>query len=307
MLTSNSVRGGQMKKRVLAAVFAAMCSGAIAQTASEILVVPPYPAATAWKKITDKADRNMLLREWIPADQTEDDIKDILTEQQFFNLNITPATFIKEMVSRVGSQCAGLRVNGPVEHIENGFAVAYAQLYCSRQKSADKDVDIFVKAIAGTRSFYDVQYEIRRPVDKNNTGGVIQFSGDQLEAAKAMLARQANANEYLTKQVKLCATVDASGACTPGTVTQLPKPAGSDPLGGTHRLADDVSADYGFTPGKTIAADVRQKFGKPITENRAPDGHSVLMFGAPEGNWRLLGCLFDPAGILIAIRLYRIE
>lgn len=297
-----------MNRMIVAAVFAAVAVCANAETTDETLLVPPYPAATPWKIITDKSNALMLMREWIPADQTEADIKDILTEQHLFKGRMTPVEFVKSMFQRVRMQCESLRANGPVERIDNGFTVAYAQLYCSHQKGTDKDVDIFLKAIAGTKAFYVVQYEIRRPADKNRVGGVIEFSGDQLEAVKAMLQRQGNANKYLSEQVKLCASIDAKGACAPGTATEQPKPAAA--LAASHdmrRLSDDASADYGFTAGKTTADEVRKKFGKPITENHNPDGRSVLMYDAPEGKGRMLGCLFDSAGILTAIRRYGTE
>jgi hypothetical protein len=291
-----------MNKIVFAAAVAITAVCANAETADETLLVPPYPAATPWKAITDKSNALMLMREWIPADQTEDDIKDILTEQHFFKGHATPAEFVKGMFRQVGSQCGNLRVNGPVEHVENGFAVAYAQLYCARQKGTDKDVDIFLKAIAGTKAFYVVQYEIRRPADKNRMGGIIEFSGDQLEAMKAMLARQANANKYLGEQVKLCAAIDAKGTCIAGLATAVTQPLAG--TGGLRRLAEDVSAQYGFTPGKTTIDEVKQKFGKPTIEDHNPDGRSGLFFIAPDGHGRELGCLFDPSGKLEAIRLY---
>jgi hypothetical protein len=294
-----------MNRMIVAALFAAVAVCANAETTDETLLVPPYPAATPWKNITDKSNALMLMREWIPADQTEADIKDILTEQHFVNGRMTTTGFIKTMFQQVGSQCGNVRTNGPVPRVDNGFPVAYAQIYCSGQKGTDKDVDIFVKVLAGTKGFYVVQYEIRRPADKNRVGGVIEFSGDQLEAVKAMMARQGNANKYLSEQVKLCAAIDAKGVCLPGTVTEPPKPVAAP--GGMRRLADDASADYGFTAGKSTADEVRKKFGKPITENHNPDGRFVLMFDAPEGKGRMLGCLFDSAGVLTAIRRYGTE
>lgn len=292
-----------MKTIMLAALFATF--GAMA-TADETLLVPPYSTTAPWKNITDMTNAQMLMREWIPADQNIDDIHDIITEQHLFR-PMVPAQFVKNMFQLVGSRCTNLRVNGPVQHVENGFAVAYAQIYCSRQKGTDKDVDIFVKAIAGTKAFYVVQYEIRRPADKNGIGGIVQFSGDQLEAMKALMARQAGANKFLGEQVKLCAAIDAAGTCQPGTATPPSAPAAAARPGDVRRLADDVSAQYGFVPGKTTADEVKKKFGKPAVENHNPDGRSVLMFDAPEGKGRMLGVLFDSAGILTAIRLYGTE
>jgi hypothetical protein len=296
-----------MKTILLAAAFAALGAIASAETPEETLLVPPYPAATPWKSVTDRTNPMWRMRQWIPADQSEDDVRDVLTEQQFFRRTMTPAEFVQGMFAQYAGQCTNLRVNGPVEHVENGFAVAYAQIYCSRQKGTDKDGDIFLKAIAGTKALYVVQYEIRRPADKNGVGGVVQFSGDQLEAMKALMARQAGANKFLSEQVKLCAAIDAAGTCQPGSATEPPQPATPANPGDVRRLADDVSAQYGFVLGKTTADEVKHKFGKPVVENHNPDGRFVLMFDAPEGKGRMLGALFDSAGNLTAIRLYGAE
>jgi hypothetical protein len=46
-----------------------------------MLEVPPYPSDTPWKEITDKKNERMEMVEWIPADQSEDTIRVILTKQ----------------------------------------------------------------------------------------------------------------------------------------------------------------------------------------------------------------------------------
>jgi hypothetical protein len=112
--------------------------------AAESFRVPPYPSDTPWKEITNKKNVQVELVEWIPNDQTENEIKDILTEQVFYAANgQEPSTFVSGILNRVGQACEGARVNGPKEQTENGYAVAYAQAYCTNQKGTSKDIDIF--------------------------------------------------------------------------------------------------------------------------------------------------------------------
>lgn len=175
-----------------------------AAQAEEHLVMAPYPASVPWKNITDKHNDVQTLKEWIPADQNEAAIKDILTEQIFRNLKgRDPSDFVSDFLRRVGGACAHVRVNGPKAGTENGHRVAYAQAYCSNQIGANMDVDIFAKAIAGHDGLYMVQREFRRPAQPGGVPGVAEFSKDQLGEMNARMKAQAAANDFLVKQVEL--------------------------------------------------------------------------------------------------------
>jgi hypothetical protein len=299
-------KGNSVKQIVPIAALAALCVCASAETPAENLIVPPFPAATPWKNITDKSDTHMLMREWIPADQSENDIKDILTEQAFYEAkDQTPGSFIKGMFQRIAGVCAGTKVNGPVEHVENGYPIAYAQIYCAKQKGTDKDVDIFLKAIAGKKAFYVVQYEIRKPADPKGEPGVTHFAN--LEEAKAMLERQKAANDFLTAQVKLCPLADGNGPCpapeaaaAPASPsTAAPKPASDDDPG-----PDDVSKSFGWTPGKTTADDIESKFGDPTMKRPGPDGHFTYLYQFKGGDLMVV-CLFNKSKVLIRTLAYQ--
>lgn len=298
-----------MKWIALVAALVALCSSAWAETQAEMLIVPPYPAATPWKNITDKSDSHMLMREWIPANQSVDDIADILTEQDFYDANRqTPAEFIKGLFIRIRNMCADLRVNGPVEHTENGYPIAYAQIYCAKQKDTTKDVDIFLKAIAGKKAFYVVQYEMRRPADPGGVAGVIQFGKDELEKAQAHLARQKAANEYLSSQVQLCPPADG-GACPASASTyqtgqaQTP-PAGQPGIANDNDPGpDDVSKNFEWTPGKTTSGDVESKFGEASVKKPGPNGHYTYLYQFKNGI--IVVCLFNKSGTLIRTLAYR--
>ncbi|HEX4294993.1 MAG TPA: hypothetical protein VHZ29_12735 [Rhizomicrobium sp.] len=199
-----------MEKIALTAAIVAAASFSSAASAGERLVVAPYPAATPWKNITDKHNAQQLLMEWIPADQSENDIKDILTEQAFYNQkNADPSVFVGDFLRRVGGACQSARVNGPKAASENGYRVAYAQAYCVNQTGAALDVDIFFKAIAGRDALYVVQREFHRPTEKGAVAGVRSASLDQIKAEVA-------ADKFLVSQVQLCPPASGKGACPAG-------------------------------------------------------------------------------------------
>lgn len=169
---------------------------------AETLVVPPYPAKLAWKNITDKGNERAKIVEWIPADQSENNIRDILTEQVFYTIkNGDPAAMVASIATGAQAACDYLRANGPKRGTENGYPVAYGQIYCSHQKGTAFDVDIFIKAIGGHDALYVVQREFHRPTQENGVAGVVVLQKGEDPAA--FLAAQVTADKYLVSAVKL--------------------------------------------------------------------------------------------------------
>src|ERR1700743_244500 len=152
-----------------ACMIAALCGSAAAET----LIVPPYPGA-AWKKITDRVDDRQTWIEWIPVDQSESDIRDILTEQIFpEQKDADPAAFARDWMARFEGRCAGLKIDGPILLLENGVRTASADVYCVGLKGENKDVDIVFKALAGQEALYVVQREFRRVALPGAVAGVL--------------------------------------------------------------------------------------------------------------------------------------
>ena len=144
--------------------------------ASETLAVAPYSSNPPWKNITSKTNDEQKLLEWIPADQNENAIKDILTEQVFYKLkNADLSAFIANVFKSSTQACDRVRVNGPTRQTENGYPVAYAQFYCAHQKGTTFDVDFFMKAISGHDALYVMQREFHRPMNPGDAPGVISF------------------------------------------------------------------------------------------------------------------------------------
>ena len=251
---------------------------------AETLVVPPYPSPTPWKKVTDHADAKLTWFEWIPAEQSENAIRDILAEQIFpTEKGADPSEFTRGWLKRMIDSCRDAKVNGPTAGAENGFSVAYAQVYCVDSKGTD--VDILFKAIAGRDALYVVQREFRRPTEPGEVAGMRNFGKDQGDAAKAALEAQNAANDYLVSKVKLCANAD-NGSCAPGT-------------------AKSEQADKWPVEGKTTASEVRDKLGRPMMENRSDPRHTgeyVLMFEGKDGT--MYGFLFDKNDVLEHLRVY---
>jgi hypothetical protein len=182
--------------------------------AAETLLVPSYPGNPPWKQVTSVSNDQGQLVEWIPSDQNIDDVRDILTRQVFFKLKgRSPATFLGEFLKRMGGACERARTNGPKEGNENGYAVAYAQAYCTNQKGVGKDADIFIKAIAGNDALYIVQREFRRPARPGATPGITTFTPDQMGEMQARVKAQSDANRFLVDKVRLCPASMDIGRC----------------------------------------------------------------------------------------------
>jgi hypothetical protein len=259
---------------------------ASAAAQAETLVVPPYPAAVPWKKITDKQSGGQVWIEWIPADQNENDVHDILTEQIFPAQKGTPAgDFVKSLFQRVGGACSGVSVNGPTVQTESGYDAAYGQAYCVGQKGADKDVDIFIKAIAGADALYVVQREFRRPATPGAVAGLQRFA--KKDDAETALAAQKIADTYLQSQVKLCAD-DTGGVCAPAAGAAPPQ--------------SDSSAMLGFTDGKSTAGDVRDKMGSPGQMIDGPNSTFEYMYFGQNG--AIVVFLFGKDRVLIRALAY---
>ncbi|HEY1630327.1 MAG TPA: hypothetical protein VGF56_03385 [Rhizomicrobium sp.] len=271
------------------AVSLALASAASAETLS----VPPYPGAP-WKEITHKQDARQLLIEWIPADQNEAGIKDILTEQAFYGNTQDPGEFVRGFLARVGGACRDAKVNGPKLGSENGHAVAYAQAYCVGQKGADKDVDIFLKAIAGHDALYVVQREFRRPAEPGAMPGMTVFPKDQKDAALARLHAQGEADHFLVDKVRLC-----DGACADAVKDSAAK---SDAASDAPKSDPDSDFINGFVNGKSTKAEIRDKLGAPFNESHMGN-RSVYMYQYKDGAV-IVTYLFDEHDVLLRFRAY---
>jgi hypothetical protein len=249
-----------------------------AARAAETLMAAPYPANAPWKNITDKANGEQKLLEWIPADQNENAINDILTEQVFYKLkSADPAMFIGNIITGSTQACDRIRVNGPTRQTENGYPVAYAQIYCGHQKGTTIDVDIFIKAIGGHDAMYVVQREFHRPAASGGVPGVISFAKNQDAQMKAFTAAYAAANDYLVSKVHLCASASCAAQPRNGGGTSI--------------------------QGLATADQVKAKLGKPSFEDHNPDGRFIYMYD--QLNNQVAAYLFDAKGALIRVRTYQ--
>lgn len=193
-----------MKRRMILAAAALAVAAAAGPVSAEELDVPPYPAALPWQKVTDKANDEQRLIEWIPADQSTTAISDILTVQTFKRLRgRDPAQFMTGFLQRFGGACRGARVNGPKAGVEDGLKVAYGQVYCVGHKAAREDLEIVAKVISGDEGLYMVQREFRRPEVAGRTAGVMAFEAGEEDKVRALFAAMRTANEHLA-QVRVC-------------------------------------------------------------------------------------------------------
>jgi hypothetical protein len=178
---------------------------------TEELHVPPYPSETPWKELSNRRNDRIHMIEWIPSDQYAPNVEDVLTAQTFYAQRATPSHFLRGVMVLTVKACERVKVNGPKEQTEDSYPVAYAQIYCGRQKGTDKDVVMFLKAIGGKDALYVVQREFRRPARAGSEPGMKTFStrADATAWAEALKT----ANDHL-KSVYLCPPSGGSERCT---------------------------------------------------------------------------------------------
>ena len=188
-----------------------LCMPASADT-KEKLILDPYPSEIPWQEVTNKSHGDQWLREQIPPDQGIETYRDILTAQSFpQQKNADPTSFLKGIFEQVGAVCENVRVNGPKEQLDGGYPIAYAQIYCGKQKGSDFGVNMFFKVIKGDDALYVVHREFRVP--PSEVGGATSFTNDQMKQMMDLMKGQSLANSYLVNSVYLCGAKSADKRC----------------------------------------------------------------------------------------------
>jgi hypothetical protein len=209
-------RGARMRLALLAAALVVLIGAprAWAAPTSEQLVMRPYPGPTPWKRITDQANATQWMHEQIPGDQTVDSFTDILTDDGFRELGgRDPSQFLRVVFDGFAKACDGVRLNGPVARSEGGFAVAYGQVYCGRKRGADFGVQVFYKVIGGAAALYSISREFHVPPSAD--GGQPLFPNGEAGRAKALVAAESVAGDYLARGVYLCGGRSTDPRCSP--------------------------------------------------------------------------------------------
>jgi len=199
-------------RRILAAALGAAFLASAANAASpERLVVGPYPASPAWRMITNQAEGGgAWIREWAPPSQRGPEYPDIVTAQSFPSARgEDPAAFLRVIFGRTAGACDQVRVNGPVTHVEGGYRVAYAQVYCSHERGKTFGVNMFFKAIGGADALYAVNRHVQVP--PSAVAGVQSFA-NAADAARAASAA-ALANRFLSQSVYVCGGASTDARC----------------------------------------------------------------------------------------------
>jgi hypothetical protein len=182
---------------------AALAAGPVAAAEGEQLRLDPIQGPPPWKEVTHQRDGARFLIEIIPSDQDINAYREILSAQSFPALKgQDPAEYLKGMFTRLGGSCDGARVNGPKAGLEQGAPVAYAQIYCGRQRGRDFGVQMFFKVLQGTDALYVVLREMRVPPSAQ--GGMMSFSKDEMPKVLAIMKAASEANQYLVEHVGLC-------------------------------------------------------------------------------------------------------
>jgi hypothetical protein len=143
-----------------------------------------------------------------------------------------------------------------------------------------------------------VQREFRRPAKPDAVAGATVFTKDQFAELKARIDAQKTANDYLVQQVQLCPPLQGSSSACPADS------APAEPTAQTSREApgtDDVSASFGFVPGKSTMKEIADKFGASSNQTHAADARHTAMYFVKN---IIVAFLFDKDDILIRTRAY---
>lgn len=198
--------------RALALIFAFACTGVAYAQSVERLIVDSYPAASPWLKVTDQRQGLRALQEWIPANQTLENYRDILAVQTYpLTPGQTPERYLKGMFRQFNGACSGLRVNGPVTRTEGGYPVAYAQAYCGQQKGEAFGVNMFFKVIQGRDALYAINRDLRVP--PSAVGGVQTFDDKDMARMVDLMKRQGETNTFLSEGIYLCGPEAVDSRC----------------------------------------------------------------------------------------------
>jgi hypothetical protein len=293
-----------MKHIALLALLAAFCGSALAEPAAETLIVPPYPAAAPWQALPAEQNDNQKTERWIPADQSATAHSDLLAAFTTFKPDSKdPVVAMTTEIFFARLHCRDTSVNGPKQGVENGYPVAYAQVYCVGNKDSNEDIDTFIKVIVGKAVNYSVWREFRRPAVRGAKPGVSEFPAGKLDEAKARLEAQGIADKFLVDQVQLCPLAGGSGECPVKVQAASASPAApaADPM--DQPGPDDLSASFGFTPGKTTADEVEDKLGRASVKNmNGPGGRFNYMFFPKPG--LIVACVFRKDKVLIRTVAY---
>jgi hypothetical protein len=181
----------------------------------EYLSFPPPPGWGGWKVLTEQRSPERIFVERIPENQSPSEVKDIVIEQYYVGIQqkISPVDLLKALPRIAQSSiCEKMRATTPVGQVEHGFNVAYAQMYCPRQKGKTYGFIDLQKAIQGKNGIYVIQREWRvnffdfqdSPASKH--AFIPQEAFGTVEKAKEWFVDMEKNNEYLMKDVFLCAS-----------------------------------------------------------------------------------------------------
>jgi hypothetical protein len=125
----------------------------------DVLKVPPYPASPRWRMERNESGPIF----YRPADQTGADLRDLVMQAFYEGEGAKDVDgYMTALVAKIQTECESAHSSGPRVTVENGFPVAYAEVYCVNDAKQDADIDTFMKAIRGRDAMVLFAREFRR-------------------------------------------------------------------------------------------------------------------------------------------------
>lgn len=188
----------------------------------ERLHLPPIQGWGQWKVLTEQRSPERIFVERIPETQSFNEIRDIVIEQYYVGLQrkISPVDLLRSLPRLAKTtNCEQIRATTPVEGIERGYKVAYAQMYCPKQKDKEYGFIDLQKVIQGSNGLYIIQREWRiNAFDFQNSANskstfIPQEAFGSMDNAKAWFKELEISNEYLIKNVYVCTPSETANSC----------------------------------------------------------------------------------------------
>ena len=153
-----------------------------------------------WELGFSDRDGGRAVYEYVPAGDSVEDWREMMTVQIFFNLNsVPPPALLDQMRAGFAAECESSGVDALVERTVNGYPTARQLLFCGRGQQTGMGEAALVLAVAGRDSFYVVQRAWRGD----------PFKGPAPAAVGALLAGW---TQHLDS-IRVCDTRDKSKPC----------------------------------------------------------------------------------------------
>jgi len=123
-----------------------------------------------------RPDLKLEVSEYVPTGETVESWSKMITQQTFFGRrNVDPDLLPGSMRNGWKSACPGGDAQQIKKLQENGYAVSLWMFTCPMNPKTGKPENMWLKAISGADSLYDVQIAFRAPLEKETIPSAMNY------------------------------------------------------------------------------------------------------------------------------------